>query len=125
MGYSVLLVDDSKTQRAIIKKILGMACVEVDNIYEAENGKVALEVLSKEKIDIVFTDLNMPVMTGEEMVEKISEIDSLKKIPVVIVTSKGSDVLKNEFEKKGVKFFLTKPFTPEDICDIINELLGE
>lgn len=124
MSYAVMIVDDSKTQRAIIKRILGMADADVGDIIEAENGKDALEKLECIKVDIIFSDLNMPVLDGEKMVEKIKENNDINSIPIVIVTSKASDVVRNNLEKLGVVDYLTKPFTPEDICNVIERLCG-
>ncbi|MGM0608349.1 MAG: response regulator [Candidatus Muiribacteriota bacterium] len=124
MGYKILLVDDSRTQRAVMKKIFGMVDVDFDNIFEAGNGREALKILEKNQVDVIFTDLNMPVMSGEQMLEKLYADDSIKNIPVVIVTSKGSEVIKNEFKHKGVKAYLTKPFTPEQVSEIIQKVVN-
>ena len=71
MAYNILLVDDSATVRAIISKTLTMAGVETGQIFEAANGQEALELLGREWVDLVFADINMPVMGGVEMIEKM------------------------------------------------------
>ncbi len=124
MSYTIMLVDDSKTQRAIIKRILGMSEADISEIIEAENGKDALEKLECLKVDIIFSDLNMPVMDGEKMVELIKANDDIKEIPIVIITSKASDAVRINLEKLGVVDYMTKPFTPEDICDVLERLCG-
>jgi len=85
MAYNFLIVDDSSTARTIIKKIIGLSRVEVGGIYEAENGQEGLKMLDKEWIDLVFADINMPVMSGYEMIKEMSKQGLLKKTPVVII----------------------------------------
>ena len=71
MSYNILIVDDSKTIRSVIKKTLDIADVPVGDLYEAENGKEALDVMNSNWIDLIFADINMPVMTGIEMIKKM------------------------------------------------------
>ena len=79
MSFNILIVDDSKTIRSVIKKTLNIARVPVGNLYEAENGKEALNVMNSNWIDLVFADINMPVMNGIEMIKKCQKIIHLIK----------------------------------------------
>ena len=124
MAYNFLIVDDSSTARTIIKKIIGLSKVGVGGIYEAENGQEGLKILDKEWIDLVFADINMPVMSGHEMIKIMSKHGLLKKMPVVIVSSDGSEIMVEEMMAAGVKAYLRKPFTPETIKKILYEILG-
>src|SRR5690349_9998918 len=90
MAYNILLVDDSETVRAVIAKALQMADFPLGAVREAGNGQEALALLDKEWIDLVFADLNMPVMGGVEMVFKMKAHDSMKNIPVIVVSTEGS-----------------------------------
>lgn len=124
MAYNFLIVDDSATTRAIIKKILGLSKLEIGTLFEAENGADALEKLKENWIDLIFADINMPVMNGVEMVNKMAEDGVLKSLPVVIVSSDGSETRIEEMMTQGVKAYLRKPFTPETIKEVAERILG-
>ena len=124
MGFKILLVDDSKTTRKVIAKTLRMANVPIDELYEANNGKEALEVLGEMWIDLVLADINMPVMNGIEMIEKMSEEGMLKNIPVIMVSTVGSETRIEQLKTKGVKAYIRKPFLPEVIGKVVDDILG-
>ncbi len=124
MAFNILLVDDSMTVRAVIKKALTLAGVDVGNIYEAENGAVALEVLDKEWIDLVFADISMPVMDGEQFVTQLNESGAIKELPVVIVSSAGSEPRIARLKSLGVRDYIQKPFTPEQIREVVDSVMG-
>jgi two-component system chemotaxis response regulator CheY len=121
--YNILIVDDSRTIRAVIKKTLSIADIPTKNVWEAANGLEALEVLHKEWVDIVFADINMPEMNGIELVERMNDEGMIDTIPVVIVSTEGSKQRIEELRNKGVKAYLRKPFAPESLKNIIGELL--
>ncbi len=125
MLYNILIVDDSRTTRTVIAKTLKLAGVAVNQLHEAENGKVALGILNKNWIDLVFADINMPEMDGVEMVDQMSKDGLLKIIPVVIVSTEGSQTRIEEMRARGVKAYVRKPFTPELIKNIVEDILGE
>lgn len=124
MAFNILLVDDSLTVRAVIAKSLQLAGVDIGNIYEAENGAVALEVLDKEWVDLVFADISMPVMTGEEFVEKLHESGAIQQLPVVIVSSAGSEPRIKRLMDLGIRDYIHKPFTPEQIREVVDKVMG-
>jgi len=124
MSFNILLVDDSKTVRAVISKTLELAGVPVNKLYEVSNGKEALDILANNWIDIVFTDINMPVMTGIEMIEKMSENDLLKNIPVVVISTEGSRTRIEMLKSKGISDYIRKPFTPEQIKKSVDNITG-
>jgi two-component system chemotaxis response regulator CheY len=124
MNLNVLVVDDSETVRLIIAKALRIAEVPISAIHEASNGKEALEILEKNWIDIVLTDINMPVMSGIEMIEKMFKDGLLKTIPVIVVSTEGSTTRIEEFKSMGIKAFIHKPFTPEIIKSVVLDVLG-
>ena len=125
MSFNILIVDDSKTIRSVIKKTLDIAGIPVGDLYEAENGKVALEVLNSNWIDLVFADINMPVMNGLEMIKKMSEDNTLEKTPVIIVSTEGSKTRIDDLLKLGVRAYLRKPINPEDLRNIVKEVMGD
>lgn len=123
MALNILIVDDSKVVRSVIKKTLDIAGVDIGKIFEAGDGKEALEILDKEWIDLVFADINMPVMTGLEMVDRMKEDGILQTIPVVIVSTEGSETRIEELKAKGIRAYIRKPFTPETIKKVVDDIM--
>ena len=124
MAFNILLVDDSLTVRAVIKKALQLAEVDIGELYEAENGAEALEVLDQQWVDLVFADISMPVMTGEEFVERLHETGAIKELPVVIVSSAGSEPRIKHLKEMGIRDYIHKPFTPEQIREVVDSVMG-
>lgn len=124
MSLNLLVVDDSKTVRAVIIKTLNLSNIDIGNIFEAQNGKEALEILKNNWIDLILTDINMPEMNGLELIDQISKDEILNTIPIVIISTEGSQTRIEELKSKGVKGYLRKPFTPESLKKLIYEILG-
>ena len=125
MSYRVLIVDDSAIIRNMLKKALLRTDESISAILEATNGSEALDILRKEWVDIVFTDINMPEMTGTELIEAMHGDELLRSIPIVVITSVRSMQLKAELMQKGVKKYIRKPFRPEQLSAVIREILAE
>jgi two-component system chemotaxis response regulator CheY len=124
MSFNVLIVDDSNSMRAVIKKIITISGFKMDQCYEAGNGKQALEILSKVWVDIILSDLNMPEMNGLELLAALKGDNLLKEIPVVIVSTEGSDERRKVVLEMGAKEFIRKPFSPEYVRKILYEVIG-
>jgi len=120
---NVLIVDDSRTVRAMVKKSLRMGDVEVSSVHEAGNGQEGLDVLEKEWVDIIFTDINMPVMGGFEFIDRVSEDADHNTIPIVIISTDTIEAKKEELEAKGVRGYVRKPFTPEQMNGLLQNLV--
>lgn len=125
MSFNILIVDDSRTIRSVIKKTLYIAGVPLNEVYEASNGLEGLQFMRDSWIDLCFADINMPVMNGIEMIEKMLEDQLLAKLPVVIVSTEGSKTRIEELFKKGVRAYLRKPITPEIVRNVVKEILGD
>ena len=125
MAFNVLIVDDSSSMRAVIKKIVKISGFRVGECWEAGDGKEAVNVLSNQWVDLVLTDINMPNMNGLELVKAMKEDELLKSIPVVIVTTEGSEKRVQEFMSLGASGYIKKPFQPEDIKAILSSIMGE
>jgi two-component system chemotaxis response regulator CheY len=123
MAFNILLVDDSLTVRAVIAKALEIAGVDVGQLHEAGNGAEALEVLDREWVDLVFADISMPVMDGEELVRRLADSGALTSMPVVIVSSAGSEPRIQRLKELGVREFIHKPFTPEQIREVVDTVM--
>jgi two-component system chemotaxis response regulator CheY len=124
MGCNILLVDDSRTVKAVITKALQMSGLALGTLFNAGNGREGLEVLRKEKVDLVFADINMPVMGGVEMVEEMKRDAALRAIPIVVISTEGSAVRIQDLKDKGVDAFLRKPFAPEALKKTVESVLG-
>lgn len=124
MTLNILIVDDSATIRAVVSKTLKIAEVPVGELYEAGNGKEALEIIGSKWVDLILADINMPVMNGIEMIEKMCEDGLMKTIPVVIISTEGSVTRIEQLKAKGVRAYLRKPFKPEQIKEIIQDITG-
>jgi two-component system chemotaxis response regulator CheY len=124
MGYNVLAVDDSSTVRAVIAKALRVSGVEVSRFGEASSGDEALRMLHEEGFDLVFCDLNMPGMTGFELVEALRRDGLLESVAVVVVSSIGSSAALAELKSKGVRACLKKPLRPEVLRRVVNQVMG-
>ena len=123
MSYNILIVDDSKTVRSMIAKALGIADLPLDQLHQAENGSQALDLLREHWIDLVLTDINMPEMDGMELVRTMSEDQILQGIPVVVISTEGSQERIDELKQRGIRGYLRKPFTPESIKDLVQSIL--
>ncbi|MBU8920400.1 MAG: response regulator [Bacteroidales bacterium] len=123
MSLNVLVVDDSKIIRAVIKKTLGLSGVPVAEFYQAENGQEALDILKDNWVDIIFADINMPVMNGIEMVERMAEDGILKTTPVIMVSTEGSALRIKQLKEKGVSAYIRKPFTPELLREVVDSIV--
>ena len=124
MALNILVVDDSDTVRAVIAKTLQLAGVPIGELFEAANGEEALQLLDDNWIDLVFADINMPVMNGVEMVDRMHKDGLLKTIPVVIVSTEGSTTRIDLLKAKGVSGYIRKPFTPELLRQVVDDLVG-
>lgn len=124
MALNILIVDDSKVIRSVIRKTLDMCGLDINELYEASNGKEALDILGENWIDLILADLNMPVMGGVEMIERMSDDGLLKTIPVIVVSTEGSETRIEELKSRGVRAFIRKPFTPEIIKSVIADITG-
>lgn len=124
MALNILIVDDSRTVRSVIARTIKICAVPVGELFQAENGKEALEILADNWVDIVFSDINMPVMSGIELLEKMSADGMLRTIPVVMVSTEGSQTRIEQLKAKGITAYIRKPFTPEDLQKIIADITG-
>ncbi len=124
MSIKILIVDDSAVTRAVLRKTIDMTDVPVAEICEAANGKEALAVLQDEQIDLIFADLNMPEMNGTELATQVLSAEQSDAVPViVVVTTEASPPRINDLLAKGVRGYVHKPFTPESIRDVLQDVL--
>ncbi len=123
MGYNILIVDDSLTARTFIARTLEISGLELQQVYQARHGQEALDLLQREWVDMVFVDINMPVMNGVELVRKMRATDLLKAVPVIVVSTDRSAQRMSELKAAGVQAYLTKPITPEELKNTVERFL--
>lgn len=120
MPINVLVVDDSPMMRALIRRAIRLSGANV-LVAEASNGKEALTVLETESIDAVFTDLNMPVMSGSELLREMASRD-WGHIKRIVVSTDGSTARREEVRDLHVSHYVNKPFAPEMFRDVLSEI---
>jgi two-component system chemotaxis response regulator CheY len=125
MAYNVLIVDDSQTMRKVIRKSVILSGVELGECWEAGDGREALKTLHSHSINLILTDVNMPGMDGLELIRELQKEDSLRKIPVVLISSQKNEERFQEASALGVKGYLQKPFYPEALRDLLARIEGE
>jgi len=123
MAFNVLVVDDSSVMRAMIIRTLRLSGLSMGEIHEAANGQEGLQVLEHHWIDLALVDMNMPVMTGEEMLDRVRQNPETADLRVVIISTEGSDTRIDILRRKGVGF-VHKPFTPEILRETILRITG-
>jgi len=124
VAYRVLAVDDSSTVRAVIARTLRLSGVDVSRFGEASRGEEALAMLREEGFDLVFCDLNMPGMSGYELVDALERDGLLGRVAVVIVSSHGNTAAIDRLKSKGVRGYLRKPLRPEDLRPLVQRVMG-
>ncbi|MEP7363001.1 MAG: response regulator [Acidobacteriota bacterium] len=115
MAVDILIVDDSAAIRKILQRVLLQAEVPLGKVHEAGDGVEALAKLSEEKVGLILSDINMPNMDGLEFLGKLKSIDSLKDVPVVMITTEGGQAKVLEAVNLGAAGYVRKPFTAEQI----------
>ncbi len=125
MAFNILVVDDSLPMRKVIRKTIMASGFAMADYYEATDGAEALGLLKERPVDIVVTDYNMPRMNGLELIQAMNKDEALKSIPVLVITTEGSQKRMEEFREKGAAGYIRKPFTPEEIRAKLHEILGE
>jgi len=124
MSFNVLIVDDSNSIRAVVKKIVTLSGFQMDTCLEAGNGRQAMELLADNWVDVIISDINMPEVNGLELLDLLSKNETLKEIPVIMITTEGSDQRMKEAFARGAKGFIKKPFLPEEIKKVLYEVIG-
>lgn len=123
MKGSILVVDDSAMMRKIVLRTLKMAEVEFDEVLEAGDGVEALAILRTSQVNLIMCDINMPNMSGLELLVKIKEEKLAQGVPIVMVTTEGSEPQVREAILAGARGYIRKPFTLDHIKNNVKPLL--
>lgn len=119
---NILIVDDSAVMRAMIKRVTSLAGLPVGTVFEAGNGREALDVLEQHPVHLLVTDVSMPVMTGTELLRAMAARPEWRDIVRVIISTDGSESRRSEAEDLNVKIYVEKPFRPEVMRDVLSTL---
>ena len=119
----ILIVEDSATMRSLLTTALEELDVPV-KITEAASGFDALRFLPREDFDLVVTDINMPDINGLELVSFVKGNDRYSEIPLIIVSTEGSDRDRDKGLGLGADAYMVKPFEPENLREVVVDLLS-
>ena len=123
MAFNILVVDDSAVMRAMVIKALRLSGLPLGDVVQAGNGAEGLERLEEHWIDLALLDINMPVMDGETMVDRIRENPATRDLAIVMVSTESSDTRIERLRAKGAAF-VHKPFTPETLRQVVFQVTG-
>ena len=116
-----LIVDDSSVMRRMVRRTMELSEVPLGQVHEANNGREALDLLATTAVDVLFTDINMPVMTGPELLRAlITQPDAVRAR--VVISTDGSDARKAEVSGLNVDWYLEKPLRPEVMRDVLSKV---
>ena len=118
-----LIVDDSSVMRKIVERSLRQAGLELSQVLEASNGVEALSIAQEQEVDLILSDINMPVMDGLEFVRQLQGLENWKKVPVVMITTEGSESRVVQALSFGACGYLRKPFTPDQVREHVLPVL--
>jgi len=120
MSEKILVVDDSVTVRQMVGLTLRKAGFEV---IEGADGEEGLQQLQRERVVMVITDLNMPIMDGIALVKAIRQLPTHRFIPILVLTSQTQESMKQEARAAGATGWIGKPFNPENLLKVIARVL--
>jgi two-component system, chemotaxis family, chemotaxis protein CheY len=118
-----LIVDDSSVMRKIVERSLRQAGIDLCEVREAGNGAEALGALGASAVDLILCDINMPVMDGIEFLRQLPSVPHAQGVPVVMITTEGSESHVVQALSIGARGYIRKPFTPEQVKEHVIPLL--
>jgi len=123
MALNVLIVDDSPAMRHFIRRAMAGSGIELDRCEEAGNGEEALARLRENLVDLVLTDINMPSMNGEELLECMDADERLRRIPTLVISTDATRLRVQRMLSLGAQGYLSKPFSPEALRAEVERVL--
>jgi two-component system chemotaxis response regulator CheY len=111
----ILIVDDSAAIRKILQRVLRQSEIPIGNIFEAADGNEAIAALKAQHIGLMLSDINMPNMNGLELLSQVKASESWKNVPVVMVSTEGSQAKVLEAVQLGAAGYVRKPFNADEI----------
>ena len=120
--HRILIADDSPTIRKMVRASLQP--LNQAQFVEAGTGLEAIEQLALASVQLVVLDLNMPDMHGMEVIDFVRKHQAYRDIPIVVLTTKGEETSRTQALAAGANRYLTKPFDPRQLADVVGSLLG-
>jgi two-component system chemotaxis response regulator CheY len=124
MPIRALIIDDSSVMRKIVERSLRQAGIDLAPVLEAGNGAEALVVLQEHQVDLILCDVNMPVMDVLEFIKQLPGVANAKNVPVVMITTEGSESHVVQALSSGARGYIRKPFTPEQVREHVLPVLA-
>jgi two-component system chemotaxis response regulator CheY len=124
MAITALIIDDSSVMRKIVERSLRQAGIDLNHVFEAGNGAEGLTVLKENRVDLILCDINMPVMDGLEFIKQLPGVANAKDVPVVMITTEGSESHVVQALSCGARGYIRKPFTPEQVKEHVVPVLA-
>lgn len=125
MKKRVMIVDDSPVMRTFVKRTLDAAGLPVSHCVEAGDGREALDKLRLEPVDVILTDINMPVLDGEGLLRALRTDAARSAIPVVVVSTDSTDNRVQSLIELGACGYVRKPFAPERLGEVLCGVLPD
>lgn len=123
MSKKLLIVDDEAHIRMLIEQTLEDLEDEGVELLFADNGEKALSIIQEEKPDLVFLDVMMPKMNGMEVCQRVKKELNLSDVYIILLTAKGQEVDRQKGLDMGADRYMTKPFDPDEMYEIAEEIL--
>jgi two-component system chemotaxis response regulator CheY len=124
MKPEILVVDDSAAIRKILQRLLRQTGMSIGAIHEAGDGQEALEILDKQNIDLVLTDINMPKMDGLQLLAAVKSSPERRHVPVVMIAAQGGELRAAEALRMGASGYVRRPFSADQIKEKLAGLLA-
>jgi two-component system, chemotaxis family, chemotaxis protein CheY len=121
----ILIVDDSAGIRKILQRVIRQTEMSLGNIIEAADGVEALELLKTQSVGLILSDINMPNMNGLELLSHIKASETLKNVPIVMISTEGSQQKVMEAVQLGAAGYVKKPFNAEQIKEKLATLISQ
>ena len=121
MAKTVLCVDDSASIRQMVKLTLSQAGYQV---FQASDGAEGLAKAREQPVNLVVTDLNMPIMNGLGLIRELRKLPAYKGVPIIFLTTESDPAIKQEAKSAGATGWITKPFQQEQLIGVVRKMIG-
>lgn len=119
---NILIVDDSATMRMLIGRVVDLTEVPIGTVYEANNGLEAMKILETCTVHALFTDINMPIMSGYELLCAIAQRSCWNDMLRIVVSTDGSRLRQEEARELNVSLYIRKPFRPQVVRNALSRI---
>jgi len=124
VAYRVLITDDSAAMRSFVRRVIEVSGFDLAACFEASDGAEALELLRREWVDAILTDINMPGVDGEELLRRLAADELLRGIPAIVISTDATENRIARLLALGARGYVTKPFRPETLRAELERTLG-